>query len=125
MAESFFASLKNELVNRTAFPTVGYVKKAVLSTSKSSTIGSGFTQGSAIEPHTKSTPDTNPPARSVNQLWGAVRKTAGRPRHVHSTRAITHTQIVACQLDGTTVLPRPRDHLGLVMMLMRSPWLVN
>ena len=29
MAESFFAALKNELVHRTAFPTIDHVKKAV------------------------------------------------------------------------------------------------
>ena len=31
MAESFFAALKNELVHRTAFPTIDHVKKAVTS----------------------------------------------------------------------------------------------
>lgn len=31
MAESFFAALKNELVHRTAFPTIDHVKKAVAS----------------------------------------------------------------------------------------------
>lgn len=32
---------------------------------------------------------------------------------------------VACQLDGTTVLPRPKDHPGRVVMLICAPWNVN
>ncbi len=31
MSESFFAALKNELVHRTAFPTINHVEKAVAS----------------------------------------------------------------------------------------------
>jgi hypothetical protein len=32
---------------------------------------------------------------------------------------------VACQRDGTTALPRPRDHLGVVVMVIVSPRWVN
>jgi hypothetical protein len=32
---------------------------------------------------------------------------------------------VACQRDGTTALPRPRDHLGVCVMVIGSPCLVN
>jgi hypothetical protein len=32
---------------------------------------------------------------------------------------------VACQRDGTTALPRPRDHLGVDVMVIGSPPRVN
>ena len=32
---------------------------------------------------------------------------------------------VACQPEGTRVLPRPRDHLVAVVMVIGAPWLVN
>jgi hypothetical protein len=32
---------------------------------------------------------------------------------------------VACQRDGTTALPRPRDHLGVDVMVIGSPLRVN
>jgi hypothetical protein len=32
---------------------------------------------------------------------------------------------VACQREGTRVLPRPRDHLGRIVMVMSAPRLVN
>jgi DNA invertase Pin-like site-specific DNA recombinase len=38
---------------------------------------------------------------------------------------VDHASGVACQLDGTGELPRPRDHLGRLLMVILSPWLVN
>jgi len=57
---------------------------------------------------------------------------SGRTRTVHAGTKIqlvlnptAGSYDVASQLDGTTVLPRPRDHLGVVVMLMSAPLLVN
>jgi hypothetical protein len=37
----------------------------------------------------------------------------------------TRPEGVACQREGTRVLPRPRDHLGRMVMVMSTPRLVN
>lgn len=42
---------------------------------------------------------------------------------VHPVCASTHT--VACQREGTRVLPRPWDHLGRMVMVMSAPLVVN
>jgi hypothetical protein len=40
-------------------------------------------------------------------------------------RAVRVDLFVACQRDGTTALPRPRDHLGVDVMVIGSPPRVN
>jgi hypothetical protein len=40
-------------------------------------------------------------------------------------RAFRDVSIVACQRDGTTASPRPRDHLGVDVMVIGSPRRVN
>ena len=42
-----------------------------------------------------------------------------------STGAAGRCPTVACQREGTRVLPRPRDHLGRMVMVMSAPRLVN
>ena len=59
---------------------------------------------------------------------GTVRAARGRLRpHARDVRSwevgLPHS--VACQRDGTTALPRPRDHLGVVVMVIVSPRWVN
>jgi hypothetical protein len=45
LAESFFGALKNELIHRTAFPTKKQARRGLPNTSRSSTIGPGYTPG--------------------------------------------------------------------------------
>src|SRR4026209_2509615 len=55
----------------------------------------------------------------------AVTCTGPSKAHLPTSATRSGPAHVACQRDGTTALPRPRDHLGVDVMVIGSPLRVN
>jgi hypothetical protein len=48
-----------------------------------------------------------------------------QPQEVLPGEVTARIETVACQVDGTTVLPRPRDRSGRLVMVISAPVWVN